>query len=1085
MRNLRHTCTLVILALLLAGAYAYAQTATGNIVGKVTDAQGAIIVSAKVTATEVGTGRSRTIATNAEGLYEFALLPPGRYEVTAEAPSMAKMMMRVELLLGAHPTVNFAMQPAGSKTTVEVTGEAPAIETTNSELKANIDPKQMSELPLNGRTFSSLAILAPGVRPMPSFDPTKARIGTVSVGGSIGRDFNLTVDGGDNKDNIVGGLVQNFTTEGIQEFVIDTHRFGADTGKSAGGVMTIATKGGSNALHGGGFFYLRNRNLNAMDYFTAHQDNPQKAPFDKQNYGGSFSGPIKKDKLFFFTAIEHQKEMNQVAQNQDALNTMADFVHLRELAPISFPELQNLPVSLATHVPVPFLDTQFQGRVDYNVNSNNQVFFRYAQQNNHLTNDMLSGWADISHGAVTTNDLNSFLANWTTTINSNTLNQFMFQYSHFYNSMQAPKVGNNITELCFSDGTCIGMNEDIPQTTTQNKLHFRDDFSWRKGKHAIKFGAQDIYTPSVGGTIAYDVSPWVASFCQPSEILENILSPNPDPTKRPCNGATSLDAPGVIDNVGLAGGNPSYLQHGIHQLSYYFQDDLKISPRLTLNLGIRNDIDFGLVPTDQQKNNRALKILDSMGIHYGIPHTDLNNWAPRVGFAWDVLGKGNWVLRGGYGFFYDQPFLNTLLQSIPQGNPEIFAVLYQAYYDQKGAGAVGLSPALQTVVNNVGMWPIEHNTELPWGSRGRFISPDFQTPYSQQFTFGTQLGLGKNMTLSVDYVHSLGLHEFAQKDINPRTDGTSNSPILYPLMDATFGCWEDATGIIAPLPEGETICNISDHTHRLSRIQQMTSDSRSRYDSLTFDLKRRFNKNFSFGASYVLARAVGYSQAFDWGSEAQGVYPGLTGWETALRGIIGPQDFGYLAGDERHRLVLNGILELKGGFTVSAIGQFSSGRPYAMSAGHDTNGDGVNNDYYSNVLSYDPVYDARGWGDARYSLRMPNQLRGDPYYQLDLRAQKTFKFGERFKLAIVADMFNIFNRANFGNNFQSTSDGYDSAIQPDVPATADCPGRVYPCTFAPANKLPRIPTELFGGGYGGAGTIGIPFQAQFGLRLSF
>lgn len=1081
MNYLRRACIIVICAVLMSSLCAVAQTATGEIVGKVTDLQGAIVVGATVTATDMGTGRVRTTTTNTEGFYDFPLLQPGNYQVAAESPNMAKSILRVELLLSGKPTVNIALKPAGSSTVVEVSGEAPAIETTNSEMKSNIDPRQMADMPLNGRTFASLAILAPEVRPMPSFDPTKARIGTVSVGGSIGRDFNLTVDGGDNKDNIVGGLVQNFTTEGIQEFVVDTHRFGADTGKSAGGVMTIATKGGSNSLHGAGFFYLRNRNLNAMDYFTSQQDKPKKAPFDKQNYGGSFSGPIMKDKLFFFTAVEHQKEMNQVAQNQTALDTLADFVALREVAPIGFAELQNLPISLATHVPVPFLDTQFQGRVDWNVSTKNQMFFRYAQQNNHLTNDMLSGWADISHGAVTTNDLNSFLANWSSTLTPNALNQFMFQYSHFYNSMQAPQVGNNVTEICFTDGACVGMNEDIPQTTTQNKLHFRDDLSWRKGKHALKFGVQDIYTPSVGGTIAYDVSPWVSSYCTPAEILANIYGTYKGLTAGGCNGATSLDAPGVVSDVGLAGGNPSYLQHDIHQLSYYFQDDWKVTPRLTLNLGVRNDIDFGMVPTDQQKNNRALKILQSMNMYPGIPRTDKKNWAPRVGFALDVTGKGNWVVRGGYGFFYDQVFLNTLLQSIPQGNPEIFAVLYQAYYDDTGAAAIGVSPALQSAVNTVGMWPVQHNTELPYGSRGRFISPDFQTPYSQQFTIGTQFELARDTTLAVDYVHSLGLHMFAQKDINPRTNGRSSSPILYPLMDPIYGCQQDDGSIEFPAT-GESNCS---GTHRLGRIQEMTSDSRSRYDGVTFDFKKRFSNRFSFGASYVLARAVGYSQAFDWGTEAQGIYPGLTGWQTALKGIIGPQNFGYLAGDERHRVVLNGIVELPGGFTLSGIAQLSSGRPYTMMAGHDANGDGVNNDVYSNVLSNDPVFDPLGWGDSRYSKRMDNQLRGDPYYQTDIRVQKNFKVGERFKIAVVADMFNIFNRANFGNNFQSSSDGYDPHVQPDVPATASCPNDQYPCTFAPASKLPRIPTELFGGGYGGAGTIGIPFQAQLGLRISF
>jgi len=432
--------------------------------------------------------------------------------------------------------------------------------------------------------------------------------------------------------------------------------------------------------------------------------------------------------------------------------------------------------------------------------------------------------------------------------------------------------------------------------------------------------------------------------------------------------------------------------------------------------------------------------------------------------------------------YFDQIFLNTLLQAIPQGNPDLFGVLSNTTYDRTGEYAIGVSDALDGVVNTVGMWPIEHMANLPYGGRGRYFNSNFQTPYSQQFTIGTQMELSPDTTLSVDYVHSLGLHEFAQIDTNPETDGTNASRILFPLMDPIYGCQQD-DGSIAYPGAGETTCS---GLHRLHRLSQMTSDSRSRYDSLTFNLKKRFSKRYTFGASYVLARALTYGgQASDWGNSPQGLYPGLTGWQTQLKGIIGPQNFGYASADERHRVVLNGIVELPGGFTISGIAQLSSGRPYTMYSDGDNNGDGVWNDVYSNIMTLDPVYDPLGYGDSRYALLSKNQLRGDPYYQTDLRVQKTFSFGERFRMALVADMFNVFNRVNFGSNFQNYSDSF-GVHQVDVPAVVPgCPGESYPCTFPTASQLPRIPTSLFGGGLGGAGTIGIPFQAQFGLRLSF
>lgn len=1069
---MRNICRFVIVLLFLTTGYAVAQTATGEILGRVVDAQGAIIVGAKVVATEVATGKVRDTITNSEGNYQFPMLPPGQYRVTAEAPLMSKMAVNVELLLGAHRDVKFAMKPGTQTTVVEVSGSALAVETTNSEIKSNIDPRQMTDMPLNGRTFASLAILAPGVRPVGSFDPTKSRIGTVAFGGSNGRNFNLTVDGGDNKDNIVGGFLQNYTTEGIQEFVIDTHKFGADTGKSSGAVVTIATKGGSNTLHGGAFFYLRNRNLNSIDYFLK-EEGVDKAPFDKQNYGGSISGPLKKDKLFFFSTVEHVHEKSSVAQNPDTLNVLRDFVALREAAPMATAELQNLPIDLSTSIPVPFLDTQFQGRIDWNVSSKHQMFFRYAQQNNKLENDSLTGTADISNGSNTSNDLNSFLVNWTATISPTKLNQFSFQYSHFFNDMSATKSGLNITEICFLTTGCVGMNENIPQTTTQNKAQFRDDFSWSKGKHQLKFGVQNVYTPSVGGTIGYDVTPWVYTNCDPADILANLGLSYRGDVSGGCGAATSLDSTGVAYDIGLAGGNPSYMEHDIHQFSYYFQDDWRVTSRLTLNLGVRNDIDFGMVPTDQQKNNRAIKLLASMGMYPGIPSTDLNNWAPRLGFAWDVMGKGNWVIRGGYGWYFDQVFLNTLLQSIPQGNPDVFGVLYNATYDT----GVGIADGLQSVRNAVGQWPITQLTEYPYGARGRYLNSNFQTPFTQQMTIGTQIALGKEMVLAVDYVHSLGLHEFAQRDINPTTNGSDSTRILYPLMDPIYGCQQDDGSIVMP-SEGETTCS---GLHRMRRFSEMTSNSRSRYDSLTFDLRRRFAKRYQFGASYVLSRALSYTgAAADWSTQPQGITPGLTGWQTQLRGIISPQNLGYASSDERHRFVFNGEVQLPVGFMVSGIVQLSSGRPTPIFAGRDLNGDGVNNDYYSNIITDDPVYDPLTAGDSRYSLRMPAQMRGDPYYQTDMRVQKTFKIKERFSVLAMAEIFNLFNRVNFGDSFQT---GARSLGVPVPASVRECPNGVYPCTFQTASQLPRIPTALFGSGNGGV--VGIPRQVQLGLKFNF
>jgi len=352
-------------------------------------------------------------------------------------------------------------------------------------------------------------------------------------------------------------------------------------------------------------------------------------------------------------------------------------------------------------------------------------------------------------------------------------------------------------------------------------------------------------------------------------------------------------------------------------------------------------------------------------------------------------------------------------------------------------------------------------------------------------TVGTQIDLGHNLSLGIDYLHLLALHEFAQKEVNPMTvAGDDDSHILGPLMDPIYGCQQDDGSIVFPT-EGSQTCS---GYHKLNRISEMTSDSRSRYDSLTFQLKGRVKNRITFGASYVLARALAYGgSAANQSAETQGIYPGLNGWQTALKGIIGPQNWGYAGQDERHRVVLNGIFELPWGVLISGIGQFSSGRPLPFTAGRDLNGDGVNNEYYSPTITGDPVYDPYKWGDARYSKLMNAQGRGDPYYQTDIRVQKTFTFHERYKLAFIADMFNIFNRTNYGDSFVLSSRNLGIPVPATEKTCRDAQGNVIapPCTFAPVGQFPHKPTGLFGGGLGGAGTVGIPFQAQLGLRISF
>jgi hypothetical protein len=309
--------------------------------------------------------------------------------------------------------------------------------------------------------------------------------------------------------------------------------------------------------------------------------------------------------------------------------------------------------------------------------------------------------------------------------------------------------------------------------------------------------------------------------------------------------------------------------------------------------------------------------------------------------------------------------------------------------------------------------------------------------------------------------------------------GMGTGVSLYPgmiSMDTEFGC-KDVTQNFVPCGPGVL--------HRLHSVRRAETNGKSRYDSLTIELKRRFANRFQFGASYVYSKARAIAgQAADFGNRSQGICPGCVDpQESAVKGTNAPQNYGYSSSDERHRFVFNGIVELPWGFRFSAVVQASSARPYNLLAGRDINGDGVNNDYYSNVVTGDPIFDPLGRGDARFAVK-PMTKRGDAYYQTNLRVEDVIKLGERFRLEVIADLFNVFNTVNFGNSFESNmrSIGYGTT----VPGAGNCPTfGVTPCVYATDQEQFRKPTGLFGGGFGGAGTVGIPFQAQLGLRIRF
>jgi hypothetical protein len=502
--------------------YVSAQTSnTGVITGVVKDQAGAAVPNATVRAINMGTNATRETTASGEGLYELTQLVPGTYRVEVEATGFAKFVSENTVVnVLSRTTLDPQLSAAGATAQVTVTGEAPLVQTTKTDVSGVVDQRQLENLPVNGRSFASLAILIPGATLQPSFDPTKARVGTFSVGGSTGRNLNITIDGGDNKDNAVGGILQNFSMEGIQEFALSTQRFSAANGRSGGALLSVISKSGTNEFHGTAFGFFRDDRLNANAPKLLAEANSTlfdpadaiKPPFSRQQFGGSIGGPIVKNKAFFFGTVERTRERG---------NSIVPTRTLNEISALS-----SLGYQAVRLFPQPFNDTQYTIKGDFNPNQKDSFIVRFAGQNNNALNDQagfLTVQTDLSGGNKTLNTLYNILGSWTRTVNANVVNQFVYQYSYFDNQILAT---SDLPNLAFPDGLGVGRNGNVPQETIQKKHQFRDDLTWTRGKHGFKFGADFVYEPHLGGIFAFTSAP---SYSFNFDVLDIVNNPGQFP----------------------------------------------------------------------------------------------------------------------------------------------------------------------------------------------------------------------------------------------------------------------------------------------------------------------------------------------------------------------------------------------------------------------------------------------------------------------------------------------------------------------------------------------------------------------------
>jgi outer membrane receptor protein involved in Fe transport len=1006
---------LFVLTLTVAGSpAAFGQaTASGAIQGTVLDHSQAAIVGAQVEATNKATGIVRTVMTTDAGYFRFDLLAAGSYVVKITKPGFTSWSQATDLLVGQTATMNAELKIGATSEIIEVTSAVPLVDVAKTEVSQNITPTEVQELPMIGRDVANLASLAPGVKLTDSYDPTKNRYAILSVNGQGGRNVNVTVNGVDNKDNTVGGPVMQLPGEAVEEFKVSTQRFSAANGRSEGAAINMITKSGSNTFHGSFFGQFRSEALNAHNYFEKNENggSGDKSPYSRQVFGGSLGAPIVKDKLFGFFALERQREHTSLTESSTA------FSELSLAVPIGADPAQVIPT--------PFFETRYNARLDYKFNDRNTAYLSYASQENNSLNDQSDGIGDLTGGNFTKNHLQVANLTVNSVLTPTWVNSFTFGYQFWNNIIDSNIVTPYVTFNAVSEW--FGTNVNVPQESYQRKFQFRDDITKSLRNHTLKFGIDYIYNPKLGGFFKSNSTLEVDFTDDPSTILSNA-------TTYPQGFAT----PGAVNGMSASSGNPYFdMPGGTKQLGLYFQDDWKVNRKLSLNLGVRWDKDYNLVGASAIANSRTYLALQAIGSPYAkLPHDDNKDFSPRLGFAYDPLGTGRHVIRGGFGLYYGNIFQNIPLFMIQQANDTIYQGVFSITSPTDEVPGTGI---------NLGSWrfgvdpfpaiPPPSGT-LANGSTGRLMDPDYRNPVTEEFNLGYQWAATNNSVVEVEYVHVLGLHENKTVNINP----TLITGIDYPNPsdpDPTVVVHTARPLSSAFAAAGQPI---------LGRVMDEQSVNRSRYDGLNFSYRQRMTKHFSLNANYTLSWARGWDVAANGSSFRNYPHDPLDLWN--------PLDFGYTPNDQRHHIAVSGIFELPWGFQVSPILVFGTEAPYDLTSSYDVlaRGSGYTRpnivpiddptnynafDLPSAVLNTTPAFTVYGTQNgnpktmegilARECLAAGqcrevgyDTVRGDNFFQMDLRAAKNFRFKDRFNVQLFFQAFNLTNRANFGNNFFNT-----------------------------------------------------------------
>jgi hypothetical protein len=956
-----------VIAAIASPASVFAQSAQGSIQGTVTDKTGAVVPGVNLVATNTATNTRFTATTNSTGLYVFAVLPVGNYTITASREGFARVEeQNVEVSVGSKLTFDVALTVGTSGESVSVSAEAPAVEITRSSQSSTVNETSIENLPVNGRNFIDFTLLTPGVN-------RDVRGGDLSFAGQRGTLNSLTIDGTDNNNTFFGQTLgrtgsgrapYQFSEDSVQEFQVNTNSYSAEYGRAGGAVINVVTKSGTNQFHGSAFEFFRDRALNANDpiydlqLVNARNNKkalPIKPGYHFNQFGGTFGGPVKKDKLFFFFDYDGQRNNTGNA----ILQTLPAATNAFEAAAVQYlqPRLANYNKTFNQDV--------FLGKVDYVIDNANILTARYnAQRFTGLAQENSGSFSALEHTGASNVATDTLSVQLTSTVSSTFTNVAKLSFQRDHEPGEANSL-NPEARITIGTNFFVGRNSFSPRETTLHRQEFGDTITQLVGRHTLKYGVDFLRD----GILNYFPGNFSGAyiFTSLSDFGMSLLGV-PVPT---ANGSTYTQNFAGPNTTG-ATTHPDLFQSG-----GFIQDDFRVSKSLTLNLGVRYDL------VKAQNANAQNPAALAQGINTMTIPTDTNNFAPRLGFAWSPFsGSHPTVIRGGWGMFY--------------GNTP--SIMYGTALSGNGINVVSY-----TYGKNVKFLPTQNyattlcgpavsspSCAAPAGAANTpslfVFSPKFQQPYVEQYNLGIEREMANGLSLSVSYLGVQGHHIQRTNDINLLSTFTQ-----VPYTVAGTGQVLTVNAYPATRPYSG-----------FGRILQFQSNSSSNYNALVFSASKRFSKNFQMMASYT------WSKVIDDNPDATAVVVGADDGKEASYPTNLKLDRGIGNNNVPHRLITSAVWNLDGytqgiqnGFTKRLVGGWAlsgifnaqTGQPYSAKISADLNLDG--NSSTDRVPGY-----------GRNTFRLPN------IYTFDPRITKTVAITEKTNLQLIAEGFNIFNHAN-------------------------------------------------------------------------